>query len=633
MITASFRTAAIVQRGLNTTVTRLRQMLAMDLYLRRRLWRACLLPLLTGSLVAGCASTPTTQPTTESDSATLEETAQNVHSSTIPEPQSQKVAIRPFDSETLYALLTAEIAGQRNRFDVMLNNYVQQAQSTRDPEVTARATRIARFLNAHHDSLEMALQWTELAPDNPEAHHIAAAELIYANRLLEATEHAEVLLLQKEPSGFDAIAAQAMRNQDTSISLQLISHFQSVLKKYPEPTPNHSELYIGLSLLQQHTNQPEQALKSAERAINVEPDAFQAQVQRTRVLQQLGRDQEALASLKRMVHKHPENDGLRLQYARALMRTDLAKAQQEIETLLAASPHENDLRLTLALILFEREQFERARELFQELTNSENRQSTAHYYLGRIAIFNDERDAAIGHLGQVEPGVDFLPATAQLAELLVDDNQTQAALTLVREKRSQTQEDQSEQRKGLFLLETKLLTYDGAFLEAFNLLTEAINQYPQSTRLLYTRAMLFIRTGDQPNAEADFHRILTFDPNNAATLNALGYTLADLTDRLDEAYDYISRAYQLAPDDPAVIDSMGWVEYLRGNHQVALDKLQRAMAAMPDHEIAAHLGEVLWVTGNKPQALEVWQQGLELQPGSEIIHSTLDRLDAQLPQL
>lgn len=564
--------------------------------------------------MTGCSSQPVSTP------GESPQTLAPVH------PEISQVADRAFDSETLYALLVAEIAGERGRFDVMLNNYVQQAQVTRDPGVTARATRVARFLNAHSAALESALLWTELEPHNPEAHHNAAAELMHANRLLEAFEHCHFLLMHGEASGLDALGAQAAQGEDPDTTEQLIDLYQGLTHQYAE----EAALFIGLSLLQQHANQPEQALRSAKKAVALEPNRFQPQVQKIRVLQQMGQTQQALDELAALVQQHPENSRLRLQYARSLMHTDLPKAQKQIEILLEATPEDEDLILTLALLQYEQSLWTEAAQQFERLLNDDQRRSTAHYYLGRIAAQQGDDDTAIEHLSQVEPGSDYLPAMAQLTELFVDRGQVLTALALIRDQRKHTSEDRLGQLEGLYLLEAHVLSSTGHPGEAKALLDQAVKHLPDSVKLLYSRGLLLAQMDDLTGAEADFQRILAESPDNAAALNALGYTLADRTDRLEEAYEYIYRAYQLTPDDPAVIDSMGWVEYQLGNHAVALEKLRKAMDAMPDHEIAAHLGEVLWVTGEQEEARRVWREGLELKPDSNVIHQTLERFDVEL---
>jgi tetratricopeptide (TPR) repeat protein len=539
-------------------------------------------------------------------------------------PEPAYVFDRPFETETLYALLVAEMAGERQRFDVMLSNYVQQAETTGDPQVTARAARLARYLNAHGAALKMASLWLTLEPDNGEAHYIMAAELVHENRLQEAVKHAEFLLEQGETSGLDAIAARAQQTGDPEVSAQLLPEYQRLAGEHP----NEPAVLIGISLLYQHTGNLEQALQYIQATTALQPEDFQAAAQETRLLQEMGRGEEAQQKLADLVERHPQNPQLRLQYARSLLKTDLPLAQQQFEKLLEAAPDDADLLLTLALIEFEREAYEPAKSRFTQLLDSKKHRSTGHYYLGRLALLDKNETTARDHFAQVEPGSDYLPALAQLTELMLAKGEKEQALNLVRDKRRQTPEQRMEQIEGLFLLEAHLLSSQNQLAEALAPLQAGIDRFPKSTKLIYTRAMLFTRLDDLPKAEADFKRVLTLAPENAAALNALGYTLADRTDRLEEAYQYIREAYRLAPDDPAVMDSLGWVEYLRGNHEAALKNLRNAMELMPDHEIAAHLGEVLWVTGNKKEAQQVWRRGLDLQPDSPVILNTIQRLKA-----
>ncbi len=538
--------------------------------------------------------------------------------------ETTSVDDRPFEMDTLYALMVAEMAGDRHRFDIMLSNYVQQAEATHDIGVIARAARLARYLKAHPTALDMGLLWSQLDPTNKEAHYIAAAELVHANRLIEAMFHAKVLIESNETSGLDAIGARAQQGGDITVTKQLLSEFESLVELHP----NHHELLVGLSLLYQHAGQLEQALSYVQKASSATPDDFQAKALETRILHQLGRTEEALAKLKQLVLEHPQNPALRLQYARSLLKTDLTGALEQFTRLMEADPNNADITLTLALIEYEKGLLKQAKEHFESLNKHARHGSAAQFYLGRIALTHKQPKKAVSHLLQVVPGVNFLPAQSLISDIYISLNQAKNAIAHVRALRKNTPAKRPKQTQGLFLLESRILSTQGQFLESIALLKQAIEQFPKASRLIYSRAMLFTRINEPSNAEQDLKRVIELNPNNAAALNALGYTLADRTDRVEEAYQYIQRAYALTPDDPAVIDSLGWVEFRRGNHKQALANLRHAMQAMPDHEIAAHLGEVLWATGQTKQAKEIWQSGLRLNPNSPIIHSTIKRLKA-----
>ncbi len=573
---------------------------------------AALLTALMGTLLlGGCSHTPTV-----SDEP-------SAHSPP-PLPEVVQVDDQTFDIDTLYALLVAEFAGNRERFDVMLNNYAQQATTTQDPEITARACRLARYLQDRETALAMATQWVELSPYNIEARSSAALELTEANQLMPAMKHAEFLMAQGHTSGLDAIAARALQINDPALTNDLLNRFTDLAAS----APSHPPLYIGLSFLEQYNNQLDQALASVKKAQALEPESYQAAAQEIRILQQMKRDPEALTKLAALVEKNPNNTRLRLQYARSLIRENIVLAEQEFLTLQKSSANDPDILLTVALIQYELKKYSEAKSHFLLLTDDAQRQSTAHAYLGRIALIENNPSAAVRHLKAVGPGSEYLSAQATLAETLVNNNQAKGAYEHLTQQYARD-DINAEAKEGLVLLQSQILNRTGQTEKAIARLSQAMNGNG-ARRLLYARAMLYTQMGNVTLAETDLKSLIDEEPNHAAALNALGYTLTDYPERRTEAYGYIQRAYALTPEDPAVIDSLGWAEYLRGNTQKALSLLKRAMQAMPDHEIAAHLGEVLWATGEQDAARRIWQQGLELKPDSPTIHKTLKRLKIEL---
>ncbi len=533
------------------------------------------------------------------------------------EEQEPELPHKPFEAETFYALLVAEMAGSRERYDIALGNYVQQAHKTRDPGVAARATRIARYLNARQAALNTSLLWTEIAPEDLEARFIAASELTQSGRLLEAVQHSNVLLENNSTPIYQSIAARAAKTTDTQRE-QLLSQYQQLLQNHPQNT----ELLVGTGLLLQQQKQPEDALEMARRAIQAKEDLIPAIILEAKLLSQLERPEEALKRLSEILNRNPENKRLRLQYARLMASIDLSKAQTQFELLVKQSPQDPELLFSLALINNELGDYDAAEANFIRLTNFDKRRSSAHYYLGRISEKRSLWEQALKHYIQVEPGPDFMPALLQTTDILVRGSQAEAA----HKRLSAARERFPSQAERFYALEAEVLSKHMHLQESQNVLTEGLEQFPGSVQLLYSRAMVNEQLDLLEALETDLRTILKYDPNNATALNALGYTLADRTNRYDEALQLISQALQLKPDDPAIIDSMGWVQYRLGNYEEAVLRLREAMKAFPDHEIAAHLGEVLWVSGERDEAQKVWQEGLKLSPDSRIIPAVIDRL-------
>ncbi len=569
---------------------------------------AALLPAL---LLQGCSLIA--QPT-RSDTLTADEAIAD----TAP-PKQIEVPERPFPAETLYALLVAEMAGSRERYDIALGNYIQQAHKTRDPGVAARATRIARYLNARQAALDTSLLWIDISPEDLEARYTAATELAQSGQLDKAMEQSNYLQDHGGKAIYQIIAAQAASSSNEEREA-LIQQYLTLNKQYPKDT----ELLVGLGLMYQQQNQPEDALKMARKALDINDELIPAVILETRLLTLLDREDEAIKRAATLLNRHPDNDRLRLQYARLLATTDLEKAQAQFDELLENSPNDPELIYALALINNERGELDTARNYFLELTAFEHHRSSAYYYLGRISEKEQQWDMALQYFLQVEPGPDFMPAALQSTDILVRGGQTGAAhkrLNLLRERFP-------AQAERFYLLEGEVLSKHLQLTDAQKVLSEGISQFPNSPPLLYSRAMVNEQLDRLDDMEDDLRLILKSDPDNATALNALGYTLADRTTRYDEAYVLISQALQLKPDDPAILDSMGWVQYRLGNYPEAILRLQEAMKAYPDHEIAAHLGEVLWVSGQREEAEEIWKQGLQLHPDSRIITDVINRLKA-----
>ncbi|ROQ20938.1 Flp pilus assembly protein TadD [Marinimicrobium koreense] len=571
------------------------------------------------ALLLGCAQQPTgpeREPASASEPA--EPSSDRADAAQKPEPRAaQPAPTRPFTSDTLYALLAAEIAGSRQQFDIALSNYLQQAHQTRDPQVAARATHIARFLSANNALLDAALLWVEVAPDDTEAQLNAALALVQNGRLQEAFDLSRKLQAKGEHTLFQNIAASASEATDTQRE-RLIDGYLTLLEEYPE----HQELLIGTGLLMQQQGDLEPALDYASRALKEAPDSVAATILKATLLNQLERSDEALQTVVGALEDNPESLRLRLQYARLLTQHDLAMAQEQFEVLVRQEPRDPDLRLSLGIVALERGDTETAQTSFESLLDSDEHASSANFYLGQLAERQGRNEEALLYYLQVEPGSDFLQATINIMELLIDSGQLEAANDHMNRMRNRFPDRAAD----LYLFQARVLLQKGHEESAEALLVNALEAHPTHSDLLYSRAMLYDQQGRLEAAERDLRNILTYDPHNATALNALGYILTDKTDRHEEAYELIRQALALNPEEPAILDSMGWVLYNLGRPEEALPYLQDAMSAYPDQEIAAHLGEVLWQLGRKEEARAVWQQGLETDPESELIPATRERL-------
>jgi tetratricopeptide (TPR) repeat protein len=257
------------------------------------------------------------------------------------------------------------------------------------------------------------------------------------------------------------------------------------------------------------------------------------------------------------------------------------------------------------------------------------RTDEAYYYLGRMAESDNESEKAISNYMEIKDGEEYLAATSRIGQILVKEGQLDRNHDWFAEQRSK----KPLLRAQLYGLEADILTQAGYEKEAMQVLDEALVEMPDNTPLRYARAMLSEKQNELVSMERDLRAILATNPDNATALNALGYTLADRTTRYDEALQLIARALALQPNEPAILDSMGWVMFRTGRYAESVMYLSRAYGYFPDPEVAAHLGEALWVKGDTDGAREIWQDALQRNPGHPILISTLDRLGIDTPAL
>jgi len=558
------------------------------------------------ALVSGCAQQP--QPAVEPEPPQASPV-----SDLKPEPPS-----RPFDADTLYSLLVAELAGSRGKLDIALANYTQQARKTRDPQVAERAYTIARYTRNQNAALEASLLWAAGDRDDQDAQAAAILGLIEADRLIEALEATRHAHTRDNGALLQSIAASA--REVTPIQRQaLLATYREMLTEHPE----NISLQIGTALLLQQQGQIPEAHRLAEQAVQQDATHTPALILLSGLLHQQQENQKAIALVEHHLAARPDDTRLRLQLARLLTFSDLARAQKEFQQLADSQPHNGDILLALALVATELGDQQSAEYNYRALLALGSHTNAAHQALGQQALLQQDTDKALEHLLQVTPGTEFFNTTTQVLGIYLQQGDYAQARAHVDKLAKQF----PEQREPLFLLHSQSLIEAGEYQSAKDTLDEGLQEFRNSNSLLYARALLQERQGKVAEAETDLRQLLTYDPNNPTALNALGYILADNTERYQEAHEYIARALEQQPDDPATLDSMGWVLYKLGQPEKAIEYLRRAMDLYPDDEIAAHLGEALWQSNQRDAAREAWRQGLEINPHSTFISETLERLN------
>ena len=556
-------------------------------------------------LLSGCQALA---PTSPDDSSAAEDVT------SVPE---KPTVYSSFSEETLYSLLSAELAGQRNRLDIALDNYVTQAINTQDPGISERAFRIAEYLGADQAALDTSLIWARNAPDDLEAQRAAAVQLARNGRYDESMVYMEKVLQAKGDTHFDFLALSAVETDaDTRAGLQ--KSFDSLLVKHPD----NGQLIFGKALLMQQDGDAEGALKLLEK--NPPQNGEVAPVLlRARLLQSLNRGKEALPLLQKSIRQYPDDKRLGLTYARTLVEQNrMGEAKVQFASLVEQYPEDDELRFSLALVCLEGKAWDEAEGYLEELIERDSHVDSAHLNLGRIAEERNDPETALTQYALVGPGNDYLPAQLRQADILISHGRgTEAS-----KKLAAARDAQPDFAIQLYLIEAETLSANNQTDRAWNVLQQALKQYPDDMNLLYSRAMLAEKRNNLEQMERDLRAIIQREPDNAMALNALGYTLSDRTTRYAEAKALIQQAYDLNPDDPAVLDSLGWVNFRLGNLDEAERLLRQALERFPDQEVAAHLGEVLWANGKQREAKKIWGTFLKENPDSPTLRKTILRL-------
>jgi len=526
----------------------------------------------------------------------------------------------PIPDDSLLPLLQAEFALRQRNFNQGLALLAEQAVLLEDPALARRALRLAEFVNDTEQAAMMAVRLVELDPDDGAAAAAASGWLSRAGRPVDAVYYAK-LAFEHGHTVNVATNLGTYESLDEGRQMAIAEAIHAIATQWPED----DQAAIAASLLARL----ERDLKGAEAFIlpvlERSPEDIRAVMLWTQLMLDQGVD-DPFNLLATTVSRYPDNQELRLQYARLLgSEGNYAGARAQFVLLLERDPNNAELLSTAALLDFELEYFDESLSKFQQLITLEERLDEAHYYVGRIEMANDRYPEAIAALAAVGPSREFRDAKALAAQLLIDTAFASDIKTFFDDQR-RAYPSAAEQ---LFLLEAdSLRDWAGESLKAYD---RGLTAFPQSFSLLYGRAMVHESEGQLGAMENDLRSILVQDPDHAATLNALGYTLTNHTQRYEEAADLIERALALSPGDPAILDSLGWVYYKLGQYDESEALLREAHQAFPDPEVAAHLGEVLWVQGRQFEARDVWRDGLNRVPDHPIIIETVKRLGAELP--
>ena len=535
-----------------------------------------------------------------------------------PAARAEPLPKQELTGQILYQSLLAEIAGQRGNLGLSVSAYLDLARSTRDPRYARRAAEMALHGRDVQTALQAARLWAEIDPESALARQMLAGLLVSANRLDELPQHVAKLLAQEGDNlgdGLMRLNRLFARYPDKQAVL-------AIIEQLTVPYVGLAEAHYARAQAALHAGAWQRGVEEADKALGLRPDWDTAAMLKAQ-LQRAEAPEASLETLRRHLAAHPQAREVRLQYARGLVGArKFPQARAEFQRLLGDYPDNPDVIYAVAVLSMQLSDWDTAEANFSKLLGRDFTEAdTVRLYLGQIAEERKQFDVALRRYAEVAPGEQYLAAQLRIAQLLARQGQLDAGRRHLQALRAAGQADRIQ----LLLAESQLLRDAGQTREAYSLLAESLAAQPEQPELLYEAALLAEKIGQHDVLEANLRKLIALKPDHAHAYNALGYSFAERNQRLAEAEQLITKALQLSPDDPFIIDSMGWVLFRKGDSAGAVLHLQRAYSIRPDPEIAAHLGEVLWLLGRQDEARRTWQEAAKANPGNEVLAEVIKR--------
>ena len=549
-----------------------------------------------------------------------ETTAANLPTAVPAEPIAE-VEYGSFTEEQLYEAIVSELSAQRGQVNEASNNYFDLAMSTRDIAIIQRAIQFASANGDTNALLQLGMLWAQLEPTNPQPQLLLSIQFLEAGAFKQAVSHMSRVLELGGNIDFAELSSRT-GHLDPQLRLASIENLRRLKDEFDSQTSIHLTL---VQLLAQNGSFEDALTELRLLQDNAELTPAMLMLE-SQILQSLEQAKKAIRVLRSGVKTFANDKELRHSYARLLIQyEEYALAQKQFQILVEQNPQDWEMLFSIALLDSQLQNFDRAIEAYTKLIAVGQRIDESQYNLGLIYQEQGNIEKSIEHFRKVRIGTDsFLVAQQQATRLSIQSGQ----LVDAHDWLSQLSRGQPRLEVLFTTIESALLIQEEHPAAAEKLLNTALNKYPNETELLFARVLYYDSQSDQEGSERDLTQIIRMLPDNSRALNHLGYMLANQTTRHAEALELIERAIAISPDDPAIIDSLGWALYKVGRYEEALVQMRRAFAAFPDDEVASHLGEVLWALGRKDEAMQVWQNALEVEPGSPLIIEAMERLQA-----
>ena len=523
--------------------------------------------------------------------------------------------------DALTPVMAGEFALQAGQLDEAARWYLQAAQAGDDAGLAERATRIALLANDDDRAAQGLKLWRQRAPQSMAMRGAEAALALRKGDTVVARRELDALLRDKEDMGWRyALTVLGSGGRDPALSATLLGELVDT-----GAIPGKLQAWLAFGGLAQSLDKPQLAERIVGEAVKRFPEDPRVALLHAGQLRSAGNVEQARKILDDLMPKAATDAELRATLA---YEYDALGDSKAAANALSQGPQDARSYGLRASLLAKAEDNEALTTLYDELRKDTSKPDPERrLLLGQIAQFLKRPQDALEWYSSVPGGPQRTEARLRTANVLFELGRKDEAFAQVRELQGDASAD-DDARRGAYLLEAELKQKNEDDAGELDVLARGLSAYPDDNALLYSRGLAWERRDRIDRAEADLRKILVTDPENVAALNALGYTLADRTTRYQEALELIDRARAAEPDEAAIIDSYGWVLYRLGRNEEALVELRRAFTLQKDAEIAAHIAEVLWVTGKQDEARKFFEESRKLDPDNRSLLRALEKTGA-----
>jgi tetratricopeptide (TPR) repeat protein len=586
------------------------------------------------ALLSACDVVPKQPPADYADqplaAAEAADASRNGQAPAAPDSADENVPNVKLTPQMMTQLMGAEMAYKKGDWQGPYLTMMSLAQQTHDPRLAKRATEMALSAKQADDALAAVKLWRQYAPNSDEANQYYLGLVVLSDNLGEAESLLKQRLADATPGARGLVMFQMqqlmMRAKDKDAAA-------AMLERLVAPYPNMMESHVVLSQVALARNDKAAAQREAQAALKLKPDSEIAVLTLAQVS-----DSEAQATqvLHDYLDTHADAREVRVAYARLLVNAkqyDAARAQ--FLTLDKAQPDNPPTLYALGILSMQMNDqkaaegyFSRFVDLAEKTPSEDNDPSKAILILSQLAEEQGDFKAALAWLDRLESDDPKLAFGAELrrAQLTAKGGDLPGARKHLSTLKTQDPAEQAQ----ILLTEAQILRDAGKPQEGFRLLEQGAKRFPDNTDFLYDYALMAEKLGRTDVMEKTLRQVIAKQPNNQQAYNALGYSLAERNVRLKEAYALIDKALKMAPEDPFIMDSMGWVQYRMGRLDAAEAQLRKAYGLRSDPEIAVHLGEVLWKKGDKDDARKLFREAHAKDPKNDALKSALARLRTSL---